>query len=97
MKKSALPIRSALEMLRLECPEYRIYQRVIGDRLFCMADAAGPGGLAHFLRDLDITEPGIVEARQWRTSPLAPGHRRGQAWAAVGRKSPAPPAGTEQP
>ena len=57
----------------------------------------GPGGLAHFLRDLDITEPGIVEARQWRTSPLAPGHRRGQAWAAVGRKSPAPPAGTEQP
>ena len=30
VSKSALPIRSALEMLRLECPEYRIDQRVIG-------------------------------------------------------------------
>ena len=43
MSTSALPIRSALEMLRLECPEYRISQRVIGDRLFYIADAAGPG------------------------------------------------------
>ena len=43
MSKSALPVRSALEMLRLECPEYRIDQRVIGDRLFYIADAAGPG------------------------------------------------------
>ena len=43
VSKSALPVRSALEMLRLECPEYRISQRVIGDRLFYIADAAGPG------------------------------------------------------
>lgn len=42
MRKSALPIRSALEMLRLECPEYRIGQRVIADRLFYIADAIGP-------------------------------------------------------
>ena len=56
----------------------------------------GPGGLARLMRGLDITEPGIAEARQWRTSPFVPGHRRGQAWAAVGRKSPAP-AGARQP
>ena len=43
MTKSALPIRSALETLQLECPEYRISQRVIGDRLFYIADAADPG------------------------------------------------------
>ena len=41
MSKSTLPVRSALEMLRLECPEYRIGQRVIGDRLFYIADAIG--------------------------------------------------------
>ena len=37
-----LPIRSALDGLRLEFPEYRISQRVIGDRLFYVADAADP-------------------------------------------------------
>ena len=43
MSKSTLPVRTALEMLRLECPEYRIGQRIIADRLFYIADAAGPG------------------------------------------------------
>ena len=43
MTKSALPIRSALETLQLEFPEYRISQRVIGDRLFYVAEAADPG------------------------------------------------------
>ena len=43
MSKSTLPIRTALDTLRLECPEYRIDQRVIADRLFYIADAAGPG------------------------------------------------------
>ena len=42
MSKSALPVRSALDTLRLDCPEYRIDQRVIGDRMFCIADAIGP-------------------------------------------------------
>ena len=42
MSKSALPIRSALETLQLEFPEYRISQRVISDRLFYVADAADP-------------------------------------------------------
>ena len=45
----------------------------------------GPGGLAHFLRDLDIIDPGITEARQWRAPVFVPGRRRGHAWAAVGR------------
>ena len=49
----------------------------------------GPGGLARLLRDLDIAEPGITEARHWRAPLFVPGQRRGQAWAAVGR-TPAP-------
>ncbi len=57
----------------------------------------GPGGLAHFLRELDIIGPGITEARQWRAPVPDPGHRRGDAWAAVGRKSPAQPAEAERP
>ena len=52
----------------------------------------GPAGLAHFLRDLDITDPGITEARHWRAPVFVPGRRRGHAWAAVGRTPPAPPA-----
>ena len=40
--RSALPIRSALDGLRLEFPEYRISQQVIGDRLFYVAEAADP-------------------------------------------------------
>ncbi len=39
---SALPIGSALDGLRLEFPEYRISQQVIGDRLFYVAEAADP-------------------------------------------------------
>ncbi len=46
----------------------------------------GPGGLAHFMEGLDLLEPGIVQARQWRAPVFTPGHRRGQGWAAVGRK-----------
>ena len=42
MTRSALPIRSALETVRLECPEYRIDQRVIGGTLFYIADAISP-------------------------------------------------------
>ena len=57
----------------------------------------GSGGLAHFLRDLDIIDPGITEARQWRAPMFVPGRRRGHAWAAVGRKPPAPPAEARQP
>ena len=45
----------------------------------------GPGGLAHLLRDLDIIDPGITEARHWRAPVFVPGRRRGHAWAAVGR------------
>ena len=55
----------------------------------------GQGGLARFLTGLDLIDPGIVPARQWRAPMFAPGPRRGQAWAAVGRK-PAP-ADTGQP
>ena len=42
MSKSVLPIRSALETVQLEFPEYRISQRVISDRLFYVAEAADP-------------------------------------------------------
>ena len=49
----------------------------------------GHGGLARFMTGLDLIAPGIVPARQWRAPMFVPGHRPGQAWAAVGRK-PAP-------
>ncbi len=39
MTANALPIRSALETLRIEVPEYRISQRIIGDTLFYLAEA----------------------------------------------------------
>ena len=38
-----LPVRPPLEMLRLAFPQYRISMRVIGDRLFYLAEAAEPG------------------------------------------------------
>ena len=47
----------------------------------------GPAGLARFLDGLELVEPGIVPARHWPISASARGDRRGQAWAAVGRKS----------
>jgi hypothetical protein len=46
----------------------------------------GQGGLARLMAGLDLTDPGIVPARHWRAPGFTPGHRRGQAWAAVGRK-----------
>jgi len=49
----------------------------------------GPGGLARFMAGLDLIDPGITEARQWRAPLFVPGPRRGQAWAAVSRE-PAP-------
>jgi hypothetical protein len=43
-----------------------------------------------FLPGLDLTEPGITEARRWRLpGPVPAQARRGHIWAAVGRK-PAP-------
>ena len=39
----------------------------------------GAGGLAHFMRPLDIIEPGIVPANQWRAPMFAPGRRRTHA------------------
>ena len=42
MTKNALPIRSALETLQIEFPEYRISQHVIGGTLFYLADAISP-------------------------------------------------------
>jgi hypothetical protein len=49
----------------------------------------GPAGLARLMGGLDLIAPGITPARQWRAPAFIPGHRRGCAWAAVGRK-PAP-------
>ena len=46
----------------------------------------GQGGLARFMVGLDLIDPGIVPARQWRAPVFVPGRRRAQAWAAVGRK-----------
>jgi hypothetical protein len=57
----------------------------------------GPGGLARLMGGLDLAEPGIVPARHWRAPAFVPGHRRGQAWAAVGRKPPAQPAEAGRP
>jgi hypothetical protein len=47
----------------------------------------GRGRLAHLMDGLELIDPGIVAARKWRAPVFAPGHRRGQAWAAVGRKA----------
>ena len=47
----------------------------------------GPGGLARFMDGLELIQPGIVPARRWPAPAPARGDRRGQAWAAVGRKS----------
>jgi len=41
MTERTLPIRSALETFRLEFPEYRISQRIIGGKRFFVAEAAG--------------------------------------------------------
>jgi SAM-dependent methyltransferase len=38
-----LPVRPQLEMLRPAFPRHRIFMRVIGDRLFYLAEAAEPG------------------------------------------------------
>ena len=43
MADSVLPVRIALEGLHLEFPQYRIHQRVIGDQLFYLAEAAVEG------------------------------------------------------
>ena len=43
MAGNPLPVRPALEVLRLEFPQYRIFTRVIGDKLFYLAETAEPG------------------------------------------------------
>jgi hypothetical protein len=40
--KNALPVRSPLDVLALEFPQYRIFMRSIGDRLFYLAEAIVP-------------------------------------------------------
>jgi SAM-dependent methyltransferase len=47
---SPLPVRSALEMLQLEFPHHRITMRVIADKLFYLAEAAGPGVQPRFVQ-----------------------------------------------
>lgn len=56
----------------------------------------GQGGLARFMTGLDLIDPGIVPARQWRAPVFVPGQRRAQAWAAVGRKPAAAAADAER-
>jgi hypothetical protein len=43
MTSSRLPVRSPLDLLQLEFPQYRIFMRLIHDRLFCLAEANDPG------------------------------------------------------
>jgi S-adenosyl methyltransferase len=50
----------------------------------------GRGGLAHLMDGLELIEPGIVPAPQWRTPAFWAGNRRGQAWAAVAHKTAGP-------
>jgi len=57
----------------------------------------GRGGLARFMTGLDLTDPGIVPARQWPTPVRVAGRRRGHAWVAVGRKPAAAAADAERP
>ena len=40
--KNALPVRSPLDALALEFPQYRIFMHSIGDRLFYLAEAMVP-------------------------------------------------------
>ena len=49
----------------------------------------GPAGLAAFLAGLELTGPGIIPAQQWPAPASSPTSQRGQAWAAVGCKTPA--------
>ena len=49
-----LPVRPPLEMLRLAFPQYRIFMRVIGDRLFYLAEAAEPGVQPRFAQAATI-------------------------------------------
>ena len=48
----------------------------------------GPGGLAAFLNGLELTGPGLVPAEQWPAPAATREDGRGQAWAAVGYKTP---------
>ena len=100
MRKSALPVRSALEMLRLECPEYRIDQRVIGDRLFYIADAAGPGVQPRFAQAETVDRLRVQAAYpgsgvQRRGAQHRPGLRRPAGRQRQLRRRPGPgPAGS---
>jgi hypothetical protein len=64
----------------------------LGDELARTYTAApvcnhGPGGLAEMMGGLELIDPGIVPARQWRAPIHLPGPGRGDVWAAVARKS----------
>ena len=54
MAESVLPVRSALEELRLEFPAHRICQRVIRDRLFYIAEATAERVQPRFAQAQDI-------------------------------------------
>ena len=54
MAESVLPVRSALEELRLEFPAHRIRQRVIRDRLFYIAEATAERVQPWFAQAQDI-------------------------------------------
>jgi SAM-dependent methyltransferase len=42
-RPNPLPVRSPLDLLRLDCPGHQISMRTVGDRLFYLAEATAPG------------------------------------------------------
>jgi hypothetical protein len=75
MNTHPLPVRTALEMLQLDFPQYRISMQAIGGRMFYLAEAARPHVQPRFaqaettdrlrakltipVREFTVTEPSI--------------------------------------
>ena len=75
MSTTPLPVRTALEMLQLDFPHYRITMHAIGGRMFYLAEATGPHVQPRFaqagttgrlraklttpVREFTVTEPSI--------------------------------------
>ena len=74
-RPNPLPVRSPLDLLRLDCPQYQIIMRVVGDKLFYLAEATAPGVQPRFaqaetveglraklsvrVKEFTVTEPSI--------------------------------------
>ena len=73
MAASVQPARTTMEELQLEFPAYRIHQRVIGDRLFYLAEAAAEQVQPRFAQSQDIGRlRDRLRVREAEFNPSAP-------------------------